>query len=80
MAIAIGFVAARWIGSAATPGLIVLLMFAAWIGELVLLTVFGTLVANELTPLVAWYYWLLATGGPLQPIAASVGGMLGQRG
>jgi hypothetical protein len=79
MAVAIGFVAARWIGSAAMRGRIVLLMFAAWIGELVLLTAFGTFVANELTPVVAWHYWLIATGGPMQPIAALIGGLAAAR-
>jgi hypothetical protein len=73
MAAAIGFAAARWVGAAISGTQLVLLMFAAWMGELVLLTVFGTFVANELTPMVAWYYWLIGTGGLLQPIAATVG-------
>ena len=38
--------------------------------------IFGTFVANELTPVVAWYYWLLATGGPMQPIALAIGALL----
>jgi hypothetical protein len=53
---------------------------SAWLLEGVVLTVIGEpLVANELTPLVAWYFWLVATAGPLQPLAAFVGGWLGLR-
>ena len=53
---------------------------AAWLLEGVVLTVIGEpLVANELDPEVAWYFWLVATAGPLQPVAAFVGGWLGLR-
>lgn len=76
MAAATGFVTARVLGSAVTRGQLAVVMFSAWIGELVLLTVFGTLVANELTPLVAWLYWLMATGFGMQPLAATAGAFL----
>lgn len=57
-----------------------LLVTAAWLGEGLVLTVIGEpIVANELDPVIAWYYWLVATGGPLQPAAAFVGGWLGLR-
>ena len=57
-----------------------LLVTAAWLGEGLVLTVIGEpIVANELDPSIAWYYWLVATGGPLQPAAAFVGGWLGLR-
>jgi hypothetical protein len=53
---------------------------SAWLLEGVVLTVIGApLVANELDPHVAWYFWLVATAGPLQPVAAFVGGWLGLR-
>jgi hypothetical protein len=52
----------------------------AWLFEGVVLTVIGEpLVANELDPHVAWYFWLVATAGPLQPVAAFAGGRLGLR-
>lgn len=51
----------------------------AWLGQGVVLTLIGTFVANELTPIVAWYFWLVATAGPLQPIAGFVGGWLALR-
>ncbi len=53
------------------------LVFGAWLGELLALTLGGNLLANELDPPVAWFYWWMATGGPLHPVAASVGGLLG---
>lgn len=43
------------------------------------LTAGGTLLANELHPEFAWFYWLIGTGGPIQPAAAAVGGSLGLR-
>jgi hypothetical protein len=53
---------------------------SAWLLEGVVLTVIGApLVANELDPHVAWYFWLVATAGPLQPVAAFVGGWLALR-
>ena len=56
---------------------IVLLVLGAWTGELIALTAGGTLLANELDPEVAWIFWWMATGGPLQPLAAIAGGLLG---
>jgi hypothetical protein len=55
-------------------GALALLLFGAWVGELIALTLLGNvIVANEIDPEIAWFYWLLATGGPLQPAAACVG-------
>lgn len=56
------------------------LVIAAWLGEgLVLIVIGEPIVANELDPEIAWYYWLVATAGPLQPAAASAAGWLGLR-
>ena len=55
------------------------LVTGAWLGELLALTLGGHLLANELDPPVAWFYWWMATGGPLQPVAASAGGLLAGR-
>ena len=56
------------------------LIIAAWLGEGLVLTLIGEpLVANELTPDIAWYYWIVATGGPLQATAAFIGGWFGLR-
>jgi hypothetical protein len=48
-------------------------VIGAWLGELVVLSLAGGLLANEIGPLNAWFYWLLATGGPLQPAAGLLG-------
>lgn len=79
-AAAVGFVAGRpivetygwWRGS-------VVAILAAWVGEWVVLFFAGTLFAGELVPQVAWFYWLIGTGGPLQPAAALAGVWLASR-
>jgi len=53
---------------------------SGWLMQGVVLTVIGApLVANELDPEIAWYCWLVATAGPLQPAVAFVGGWFGLR-
>ncbi|HET7521348.1 MAG TPA: hypothetical protein VFK61_07405 [Candidatus Limnocylindria bacterium] len=73
LAALVGAAAALLLGRQASVVRLVLLMFGAWLGELVVLTLGGNLVANEIDPPVAWSWWLLATAGPLQPVAASLG-------
>jgi hypothetical protein len=51
----------------------------AWLGELLALTLFGGLLANEIHPDNGWFFWAEATGGPLQPIAAVLGGVAARR-
>ena len=52
----------------------------AWLLEGLVLTLIGEpIVANELDPAIAWYYWLSATAGPLQPMVAFLGGWVGLR-
>jgi hypothetical protein len=59
-------------------GSLIGIVTAAWVGEGLVLTIIGEpLVANELDPSVAWWYWLVATAGPLQPVAGVIGGWLG---
>ena len=55
---------------------VLVLVSGAWIGELIALTVGGNLLANEIDPANAWVFWWMGTGGPLQPIAALVGGLI----
>jgi hypothetical protein len=52
---------------------------AAWIGEFAVLYFAGTLFANELTGDIAGFFWLIGTGGPIQPLAALLGGWLALR-
>lgn len=61
------------------PVRLALLIGAAWIGEFAVVFVGGTMFANELVPGVAWFYWILGTGGPIQPLAALAGGLLAIR-
>jgi hypothetical protein len=67
----IGFAAGgRWLSGLSVRALAASVVLA-WLLEGVVLTIIGDpLVANEIDPGRAWYYWLVATAGPLQPIAA----------
>jgi hypothetical protein len=59
------YVVARLVRSQLDINSAAVIVLAAWIGQhLVLAT--GVL-ADELTPSPAVYFWILATGGPLQP-------------
>ena len=78
LAAGVAFAFVSWTGERSARRLIALVI-GAWIGELVVLTVAGTIVANELVPTVAWFYWLIGTGGPVQPIAAILGGLVAMR-
>lgn len=59
-------------------GRVAVVVVGAWLGQYLVLA--SGILADELNPVNATYYWILATGGPLQPIAALVGGALGLRG
>jgi hypothetical protein len=71
------FIFARRRASTMRPRGLLLLVVGAWLGELLLLTLAGTLLANEIDPDIAWFFWLMGTGGPIQPVAAAIGGILG---
>lgn len=55
------------------------IVFAAWLGEWLVLYLAGWAIANELTGEVSGTFWLLGTGGPIQPLAAFAGFLLGRR-
>lgn len=74
------FLFARRQAATLRPSRLVLLVVGAWLGELLVLTAGGTLLANELDPEFAWFYWLIGTGAPIQPAAAAIGGLLGMSG
>ncbi len=69
----VGFVAAPYLATVFGRRGAVLAILAAWVGEFFVLLFGGTLFAGELVPEVAWFYWIIGTCGPLQPIAALVG-------
>lgn len=62
--------AVRWLA-------IIGIISCAWLGELLALTLFGNLLANEIDPQVAYVFWWMGTGGPVQPAAAVLGGAIG---
>ncbi len=77
---ALVFVVARRRLPGASFGFLIGIVTAAWVGEGLVLTIIADpLVANELDPSVAWWYWLVATAGPLQPVAGIIGGWMGFR-
>ena len=78
LAFALGVV----LGSVTTldrSSVVAVIVLAAWVGEWVVLLVAGPLFANELVPGVAWFYWLIGTGGPMQPLAALGGAFAARR-
>jgi hypothetical protein len=77
LAAMVGFAASRFTGGRGLD--VVVLVGAAWVGEYVVLFFGGRLFAGELVPDVAGFYWLIGTGGPVQPIAAVLGGWLALR-
>jgi hypothetical protein len=62
------------------PTSLIAYVVAAWIGEWLVLLIGGQLFSGELVPEVSWYYWLIGTAGPVQPVAAALGGLLALRG
>jgi len=79
-AAALGSLVARPLTTAVGRRRAALAILGAWIGEFLVLFLAGRLLAGELVPEVAWFYWLIGTGGPLQPVAALVGMWLAGRG
>jgi hypothetical protein len=79
LAAASTFVFARMAGPL-PPTWLIAYVVAAWIGELLVLLLGGRLFSGELVPEVSWYYWLIGTGGPAQPVAAAIGGLVALRG
>lgn len=66
-------------GRALSPRLGALIVGAAWIGQWLVLSVAGWAIANELTGDVSGTFWVLGTGGPIQPFAAIVGLVVARR-
>lgn len=56
-------------------GRLLVVVIGAWFGEYVVLA--SGVLADELNPGNAIFYWIAATGGPIQPVAAFAGALLG---
>jgi hypothetical protein len=67
----------RWWRGRLTGGALVTAVVGAWLGQWLVLA--SGVLADELNPLNATGYWLLGTGGPLQPAVAIGAGLLGLR-
>jgi hypothetical protein len=78
LAILVGFVLGRAWWRDVSTGTRGGLVAAAWLGELIVVTALAPLLAGELTPAHGPRTWLVATGGPIQPLAAMVGMLVGQ--
>lgn len=70
------FVVARYGAGWLSARALLALVAAVWVSELLVVLLIHPILANELTPVSTVVYWLMATGGPLQPAAALVGGIL----
>lgn len=74
------YLIARWRQRGAPAAWLAAIAVSAWLMEGLVLTIIGApLVANELDPEIAWYYWLAATAGPMQPAVAFTASWLGAR-
>lgn len=69
----VGFFFARQLDQRA----VLLAVLGAWIGQYFVLA--SGVLADELNAVNSLFFWVLATGGPLQPIAAILGGWVGLR-
>jgi hypothetical protein len=56
-------------------GRLVAVIIGAWFGEYLVLA--SGILADELNPANAVFIWIVATGGPIQPVAAFTGALLG---
>src|SRR6188472_3495280 len=60
---AIGFIAGRAWSRDASPGRLSALVVAAWVGELLVVTIIGPFLSNDLDLMHSPFVWLVATGG-----------------
>lgn len=78
LAAAIGLVFG-WLMPSMPRRRLVFVIVGGWLGQYAVLASIGALSFRELNPLSALGYWLLATAGPAQPVAAWLGGVVGRR-
>ncbi|MGD8485103.1 MAG: hypothetical protein PVH07_00565 [Chloroflexota bacterium] len=78
LAAAIGFGLGRWWGSGVSRSALAIIVVVAWVGELVAASALAPFLAGELSPVHGPGLWLVATGGPIQPLAALGGALAGK--
>lgn len=74
----IGMVAGRAWGRETAAGHLVGVVLAAWVGELIVVTLLAPFLAGELSLVHGPAIWLAATGGIIQPLASVTGALLGK--
>jgi hypothetical protein len=79
LAMAVTFVVFGRFGRGRSLPASALVVAAAWLGQGLVLYLGGWAIANEVTGDVAALFWLLGTGGPIQPLAAVAGVLLARR-
>lgn len=78
LVLVVGLAIGRSWGRLASNAGLVGLVLAAWIGELVVVTLIASVVVGELTPVHGPYLWLVATGALIQPLVAILGALIGK--
>jgi hypothetical protein len=78
LAVAIGFVVGGF-GASWPRRRLAIVIVGGWLGEYLVLAVVGATSISELNPLTALGFWVLATAGPAQPLAAWLGALVGRR-
>jgi hypothetical protein len=73
----VGFAIGRWWRDGASLVRLAILVLAAWVGELLVVSLLAPFLPGTLSILHGPALWLVATGGPIQPIAAVVGALIG---
>lgn len=79
LAAVVGVVIGRRWGDLTSLPTLVLIVLAAWVGELVVVTALAPFLAGELSIGHGPVLWIVATGGPIQPLATITGTWLGAR-
>jgi hypothetical protein len=74
----VGLIVGRTWGRDSSAGWLTALLLAAWVGELLVVALLTPILSDDLRLFHALWVWLVATAGPVQPLAAIVGALVGR--
>jgi hypothetical protein len=74
----VGLIVGRNWGRESSAGRLAALLLAAWVGELLVVALLTPILSDDLRLFHAPWVWLVATAGPVQPLAAIVGALVGR--
>ncbi len=74
----VGLIVGRTWGRESSAGRLAALLLAAWVGELLVVALLTPILSDDLRLFHAPWVWLVATAGPVQPLAAIVGALVGR--